>query len=186
MSMIPVDKNDPQARSDEFLKWLYEKTVNDPEFKFMGFDETWTEKFGQDALRLFNGLKQRQFFIYAKSGENSAGGYGLAKIELPVGLNHKAIAYLEKLSEPPPEEQPKYEEPPATESEPGREQDLTKDVAWFIYNTTGNMRTALNYLEDARVYLQKEPLVDRKQAEQEIVARGELELQIVTKEELGE
>ncbi len=178
MSMIPVDKDNPQSRSDEFLKWLYEKTLNDPDFKFMGFDETWTEAFGEDALRLFNGLKQRQFFQY----ENTSGSYGRAKIELPVGLNHKAIAYIEKLSEPPPEEQPKYEELPATEVDAGWEQDLAKEVAWFIYNTTGNMRTALNYLEDARVYLQKEPLVDRKKAEQEILAMAELELQIVARE----
>lgn len=189
MSMVPVDMDDPQARSDEFLKWLYEKMLNDPEFKFIGFDEAWTEAFGEDALRLFNGLNQRQFFQYEKRGANTYGGaseYGRAKIEMPVGLNKKAIAYIEKLLGPQQEAPPKYEEPAAIETDPGRKQELEKDVAWFIYTTTGNMRTALNYLEDARVYLQKEPLGDRKKAKQEILAMAELELKIVTKEELGE
>ncbi len=186
MMNMGVDSDDPQVRSDQFLLWLYDKILNDPEFDFQGFDERWYEEIGEDALRLFNSLKQRQFFLYEKQDETNFGSYGRSTLPTAVNLNKKAIAYAEQLKGPLPKVQPKIEEPSVEEIDPGREQDLAKDVAWFIYTTTGNMRNALNYLEDARVYLQQEPLLDRKKAEQEIAALAELELQIVSKEELGE
>ena len=184
MMNVPADKDDPQARSDEFLLWLYDKILNDPEFDFQGFDESWFEEVGEDALRLFNSLKQRQFFLYEKQDETSFGSYGRSTLPTAVNLNKKAIAYAEQLIGPQPIVQPKPEAPPEVEVDPGRVQELEKDVAWFIYSTTGNMRTALNYLEDAKIYLQKEPLADKKAAEKEILAMAELALQIVTKEEL--
>ena len=184
MMNVPIDSDDPQARSDEFLLWLYDKISNDPEFDFQGFDERWFEEIGEDALRLFNSLKQRQFLRYEKQDETSFGGYGRSTLPTAVGLNKKAIRHAKTLRAPEPKVQPKVEDPPEVEVDQGRVQELEKDVAWFIYSTTGNMRTALNYLEDAKVYLQKEPMADKKAAEQEILAMGALELQIVTKEEL--
>ena len=184
MMNVPADKDDPQARSDEFLLWLYDKILNDPEFDFQGFDERWFEEVGEDALRLFNSLKQRQFLLYEKRDETSFGGSGRSTLPTAVGLNKKAITHAKKLKAPMPKVQPKPKETPEAEADSGRVQELEKDVAWFIYATTGNMRTALNYLEDAKIYLQKEPLADKKAAEKEILAMGALELQIVTKEEL--
>lgn len=185
MMNVPAEMEDSYARSDEFLKWLYEKTLNE-EFEFYGFDGAWEESFGKDAQKLFYSLKQRQFLLYEK--RNSGGGfdgYGRSTRETAVGLNKKAIKYLKAL-EADQQVVPTQPEPPhVTEVEPEKEPELEKDVAWFIYHTTGNMRTAWNYLVDARIYLSKETLTDRKQAEQEIRERGERGLEIVTKETLG-
>ena len=181
---VPVTSDDPQARSDEFLLWLYDKILNDPEFDFQGFDESWYEEIGEDALRLFNSLKQQQFLLYEKRDENSYGGYGRSTLPTAVGLNKKAITHAEKLVAPLPKVQPVVEKPKPVESEPEEKRELEEEVAWFIYHTTGNMRTALNYLEDAKIYLQKEPLADKKAAEKEILAMEELALQIVTTEQL--
>lgn len=176
--------NDPvesdEARSDEFLKWLHEKTL-DEAFEFYGFDETWEESFGKDAQKLFYSLKQRQFLRYAKRDSGGYDGFGRSGRETAVGLNKKAIKYLEKLAAPQPV-MPKPEPPKPAEVEPKKEPELEKDVAWFIYHTTGNMRTAWNYLVDARIYLGKETLTNRKQVEKEIRERGALGLEIVTKE----
>ncbi|MBE2222880.1 MAG: hypothetical protein IAF02_15150 [Anaerolineae bacterium] len=184
MSIVPNEYENPQARSDQFLKWLYEKTLTNPEFEISGFDEAWYEEFGKDAKRCFNSLKQRQFLLYEKSDANSY-AYGRSSLPTAVGLNQKAIAYAEELIAPQTIVQPIVEAPQPNEPEPEKEPEIEKDVAWFIYNTTGNMRTALNYLEDARVYLNKETKVDRKEAEKEIREREELELEIVAKKAVG-
>lgn len=184
MMNVPAEMDNPHTRSDEFLTWLYEKTLNDPEFSFYGYDEAWKESFGKDAKRCFNSLKQRQFLLYEKGGSNNY-SFGSSSLPMAIGLNKKAIAYAEKLAAPPPKVEPIDEEPQPVESELEKEPELEKDVAWFIYHTTGNMRTAWNYLVDARIYLNKETLVDRKQAEQEIRERGEQELEIVSKKALG-
>lgn len=178
---VPGNNDDPQARSDEFLLWLYDKILNDPEFSFQGFDEGWFEEVGEDALRLFNSLKQRQFLQYKKQEKNSYGGYGRSTLPTAVGLNKKAIKYLKKLEAAQQVVEPEPEPLQPVEVEPEKEPELEKDVAWFIYHTTGNMRTALNYLVDARIYLGKEKLTDKKQVEKEIRERGALGLEIVAK-----
>lgn len=183
MMNVPTEMEDPHARSDEFLTWLYQKTLDDPDFSFYGYDEAWEESFGKDAKKCFYSLKERQFLLYAKNNSSSY-GYGRSSTPTAVGLNKKAITYAKTLAAPPPKVQPVVEKPKPDESEPEKKRELEEEVAWFIYHTTGNMRTALNYLEDAKIYLQKEPLADKKAAEKETLAMEELALQIVTKEEL--
>lgn len=181
MMNVPPEMEDPHGRSDEFLTWLYQKSLNDPDFSFHGYDEAWEESFGKDAKKCFYSLKERQFLLYHKDNSSSF-GYGRSSTPTAVGLNKKAITYAKKLAAPQPKVQPVVEKPKSVESEPEKKQELEDEVAWFIYHTTGNMRTALNYLEDAKIYLQKEPLTDKKAAEKEILAMEELALQIVTKE----
>lgn len=176
---VPVNNDDPNARSDEFLLWLYEQTLNDPEYSFYGFDEAWYEAFGADAKSCFDSLKKRQFFLYKKSSNSY--GFGRSSLPTPVGLNKKAITYAEKLKVPKPKIQPEVKKSEPTEPKLEKEPELEKDVAWFIYNTTGNMRTALNYLADAKIYLNKEPLVNRTEVEEEIRERGKLGLEIVVR-----
>lgn len=183
MMNVPMEMEDPNARSDEFLIWMYEKTLSDPEYSFYGYDETWEESFGKDAKKCFYSLKERQFLLYEKETSSSY-GYGRSSTPTAVGLNKKAIRYARKLATPRPKVQPVVKKPEPVENEPEVTRELEEEVAWFIYHTTGNMRTALNYLEDAKIYLQKEPLANKKAAEKEILAMEELALQIVTKEEL--
>jgi hypothetical protein len=183
MMNVPTEMEDPHARSDEFLIWLYQKTLDDPDFSFYGYDEAWEESFGKDAKKCFYSLKERQYLLYKKNDSNSY-SFGSSSLPTAVGLNKKAIRYARKLATPPPKVQPVVKKPEPVESEPEVTRELEEEVAWFIYHTTGNMRTALNYLEDAKIYLQKEPLANKKAAEKEILAMEELALQIVAKEEL--
>jgi len=184
MMNVPTEMEDPHARSDEFLTWLYQKTLDDPDFSFYGYDEAWEESFGKDAKKCFYSLKERQYLLYKKDDSNSY-SFGSSSLPTAVGLNKKAIAYAEKLAAPPPKVQPAVEKLKPVDPDLKLELELEKDVAWFIFKTTGNMRSALNYLEDAKVYLDKGTIGNRRTAEKEIREREALDLEIISKREVG-